>query len=158
MTPDYGNTIGDAVVPCSQQPQGGPAATTGIQKIGGDTGRESDPPGDPLHMVWISGVVAGAEEAQSRLHRIAVGSFFFSRVSHEAFHLLFLNPPYHHLAKPVKLFASKLVDRNISKVVAEDTGDVSGDPVGNCIQSTGVGPPVGSFPQHRKTPDAQSLR
>lgn len=35
-----------------------------------------------------------AEEAQSRLHRIAVGSFFFSRVSHEAFHLLFLNPPY----------------------------------------------------------------
>lgn len=35
-----------------------------------------------------------AEEAQSRLHRIAVGSFFFSRVSHEAFHVLFLNPPY----------------------------------------------------------------
>ena len=35
-----------------------------------------------------------AEEAQNRLHRIAVGSFFFSRISHEAFHILFLNPPY----------------------------------------------------------------
>lgn len=35
-----------------------------------------------------------AEEAQSRLHRVGFGSFFFSRVSHEAFHLLFLNPPY----------------------------------------------------------------
>ncbi len=35
-----------------------------------------------------------AEEAQARLHRIAVGSFFFSRISHEAFHVLFLNPPY----------------------------------------------------------------
>lgn len=35
-----------------------------------------------------------AEEAQARLHRIAVGSFFFSRISHGAFHLLFLNPPY----------------------------------------------------------------
>lgn len=35
-----------------------------------------------------------AEEAQTRLHRVGFGSFFFSRVSHEAFHLLFLNPPY----------------------------------------------------------------
>lgn len=35
-----------------------------------------------------------AEEAQSRLHRVGFGSFFFSRISHEAFHLLFLNPPY----------------------------------------------------------------
>lgn len=35
-----------------------------------------------------------AEEAQTRLHRVGVGSFFFSRVSHEVFHLLFLNPPY----------------------------------------------------------------
>ena len=35
-----------------------------------------------------------AEEAQTRLHCIAVGSFFFSRMSHEAFHVLFLNPPY----------------------------------------------------------------
>ena len=35
-----------------------------------------------------------AGEAQARLHRIAVGSFFFSRISHEAFHVLFLNPPY----------------------------------------------------------------
>ena len=35
-----------------------------------------------------------AEEAQTRLHRVGVGSFFYSRISHEAFHLLFLNPPY----------------------------------------------------------------
>lgn len=35
-----------------------------------------------------------AEEAQTRLHRVGFGSFFYSRVSHEAFHLLFLNPPY----------------------------------------------------------------
>lgn len=35
-----------------------------------------------------------AEEAQSRLHRVGVGSFFHSRISHEAFHLMFLNPPY----------------------------------------------------------------
>ncbi len=35
-----------------------------------------------------------AEEAQTRLHRVGVGSFFHSRISHEAFHLLFLNPPY----------------------------------------------------------------
>ena len=35
-----------------------------------------------------------AEEAQSRLHRVGVGSFFHSRISGEAFHLLFLNPPY----------------------------------------------------------------
>ena len=35
-----------------------------------------------------------AEEAQSRLHRVGVGSFFHSRISNEAFHLLFLNPPY----------------------------------------------------------------
>ena len=35
-----------------------------------------------------------AEEAQTRLHRVGFGSFFHSAVSHEAFHLLFLNPPY----------------------------------------------------------------
>lgn len=35
-----------------------------------------------------------AEEAQTRLHRVGFGSFFYSRVSHEAFHPLFLNPPY----------------------------------------------------------------
>lgn len=35
-----------------------------------------------------------AEQAQTRLHRVGVGSFFHSRISHEAFHLLFLNPPY----------------------------------------------------------------
>jgi len=35
-----------------------------------------------------------AEEAQTRLTRVGVGSFFHSRVSSEAFHLLFLNPPY----------------------------------------------------------------
>jgi hypothetical protein len=37
---------------------------------------------------------ARAEEAQTRLHRVGFGSFFHSRVSREAFHLLFLNPPY----------------------------------------------------------------
>ena len=35
-----------------------------------------------------------AEEAQKRLHRVGIGSYFHSRISHEAFHLLFLNPPY----------------------------------------------------------------
>ena len=35
-----------------------------------------------------------AEEAQTRLHRVGFGSFFHSRISHEAFHQLFLNPPY----------------------------------------------------------------
>lgn len=37
---------------------------------------------------------ARADEAQTRLHRIGFGSFFFSQVSGNAFHLLFLNPPY----------------------------------------------------------------
>lgn len=35
-----------------------------------------------------------AEEAQTRLHRVGMGSFFHSRISSEAFHLMFLNPPY----------------------------------------------------------------
>ena len=35
-----------------------------------------------------------AEEAQTRLHRVGFGSYFYSRISSEAFHLLFLNPPY----------------------------------------------------------------
>ena len=35
-----------------------------------------------------------AEEAQTRLHRVGFGSFFHSQISHEAFQLLFLNPPY----------------------------------------------------------------
>lgn len=35
-----------------------------------------------------------AEEAQTRLHRVGFGNFFYSHISHEAFHLLFLNPPY----------------------------------------------------------------
>ena len=35
-----------------------------------------------------------AEEAQTRLHRVGIGSFFYSQISQEAFHLLFLNPPY----------------------------------------------------------------
>jgi len=32
--------------------------------------------------------------AQDELHRVGFGSFFHSRISREAFHLLFLNPPY----------------------------------------------------------------
>ena len=35
-----------------------------------------------------------AEEAQAMLHRVGMGSFFHSRISSEAFHVLFLNPPY----------------------------------------------------------------
>ena len=35
-----------------------------------------------------------ADEAQTRLHRVGFGSFFYSQVSANAFHLLFLNPPY----------------------------------------------------------------
>jgi hypothetical protein len=35
-----------------------------------------------------------AEEALARLHHVGFGSFFHSRISQEAFHLLFLNPPY----------------------------------------------------------------
>ena len=38
--------------------------------------------------------ISRAEEAQTRLHRVGFGSFFYSQVSQEAFHLLFLNPPY----------------------------------------------------------------
>ncbi len=37
---------------------------------------------------------ARAEAAQDRLHRVGVGSYFYSRVSRSAFHALFLNPPY----------------------------------------------------------------
>lgn len=35
-----------------------------------------------------------AEKAQDRLDRVGFGSFFGSQLSREAFHLLFLNPPY----------------------------------------------------------------
>lgn len=35
-----------------------------------------------------------AEEAQGRLHRVGFGSYFHSRISHEAFHVMLLNPPY----------------------------------------------------------------
>jgi len=35
-----------------------------------------------------------AEEALTRLHRVGIGSFFYSRVSNEAFHAMLLNPPY----------------------------------------------------------------
>ncbi len=35
-----------------------------------------------------------AEEARKRLTRIGKGSYFGSRVSHEAFHMIYLNPPY----------------------------------------------------------------
>ena len=37
---------------------------------------------------------ARATKAQDELHRVAFGSFFHSRISHEAFHIVFLNPPY----------------------------------------------------------------
>jgi len=35
-----------------------------------------------------------AQESEKRLSRVAYGSFFHSRISHEAFHCVFLNPPY----------------------------------------------------------------
>lgn len=35
-----------------------------------------------------------AEEALTRLNRVGFGSYFHSRVSHEAFHAMLLNPPY----------------------------------------------------------------
>ena len=37
---------------------------------------------------------ARAEEAATILNRVGFGSYFYSKISHEAFHLLFLNPPY----------------------------------------------------------------
>lgn len=33
-------------------------------------------------------------EAETRLDRVGLGSFFYSRISREVFHLIFLNPPY----------------------------------------------------------------
>jgi hypothetical protein len=35
-----------------------------------------------------------ADKAQQTLHRVGVGSFFHSRISHDAFHAILLNPPY----------------------------------------------------------------
>ena len=35
-----------------------------------------------------------ADEALSQLNRVGFGSYFHSRVSHESFHLMLLNPPY----------------------------------------------------------------
>ncbi len=35
-----------------------------------------------------------ADEALTRLDRVGFGSYFHSRISHEAFHLMLLNPPY----------------------------------------------------------------
>lgn len=35
-----------------------------------------------------------AEAAQEKLDHVAMGSYYFSRISRSAFHLLFLNPPY----------------------------------------------------------------
>jgi hypothetical protein len=35
-----------------------------------------------------------AEQALTRLHRVGFGSFYRSRISHEAFHAMLLNPPY----------------------------------------------------------------
>ena len=34
------------------------------------------------------------QESESRLDRVGFGSFFYSRISHECFHAVFLNPPY----------------------------------------------------------------
>ncbi len=37
---------------------------------------------------------ARASDAETRLHRVGHGSYFYSKISANAFHLLFLNPPY----------------------------------------------------------------
>ena len=50
--------------------------------------------GDHCYAYGVELDESRAEEAQTRLHRVGFGSFFFSQISHEAFHLLFLNPPY----------------------------------------------------------------
>lgn len=34
------------------------------------------------------------QESETRLDRVGFGSFFYSRISHECFHAVFLNPPY----------------------------------------------------------------
>jgi len=38
-----------------------------------------------------------SEEALTRLHRVGFGSYFHSRISREAFHIMLLNPPYLHV-------------------------------------------------------------
>ena len=35
-----------------------------------------------------------AEAAQEQLDHVAMGSYYYARISRSAFHLLFLNPPY----------------------------------------------------------------
>lgn len=35
-----------------------------------------------------------AEQAQTRLHRVGFGSYFYSKLASEVFHAVFLNPPY----------------------------------------------------------------
>ena len=35
-----------------------------------------------------------ASESEKRIDRVGIGSFFHSRISHDAFHCIFLNPPY----------------------------------------------------------------
>lgn len=43
---------------------------------------------------------ARASDAETRLHRVGHGSYFFSEISANAFHLLFLNPPYLSVITP----------------------------------------------------------
>ena len=56
--------------------------------------RDDEAQGNNCYAYGVELDESRAEEAQTRLHRVGFGSFFFSQVSHEAFHLLFLNPPY----------------------------------------------------------------
>lgn len=50
--------------------------------------------GQDAHSFGIELDRGRAEQAVKRIERIGMGSFFHSRISHKAFHCIFLNPPY----------------------------------------------------------------
>lgn len=54
-----------------------------------------------------------AEEAQARLDHVAIGSYYYARISRSVFHVLFLNPPYlqlHGCARSEKRFLGESYD------------------------------------------------
>ena len=54
-----------------------------------------------------------AEAAQEQLDHVAMGSYYYARISRSAFHLLFLNPPYLQLyggARSEKRFLGESYD------------------------------------------------
>ncbi|WP_409967665.1 DUF6094 domain-containing protein [Bengtsoniella intestinalis] len=50
--------------------------------------------GQDCHTYGVELDESRGQQAESRLYRVGYGSFFHSHVSYDAFHLLFLNPPY----------------------------------------------------------------